>query len=99
MNHPITLLKTLEKKQVRKCQKRLQTFNLVSVSRDKNVILLLACFGLIFTRSLTLLSLWFLSHYTPSFPGSARTESNTESGIFTKFFIPNESISELNVNR
>ena len=39
----------------------------------------------------------------PSFPRSARAESNTESGIFTNIlhsnsFVKNESISELKVN-
>ena len=44
------------------------------ISRNNNFILLLSCFGLIFTRPLTLPSLRCRS---------ARVESNTESGIFT----------------
>ena len=40
---------------------------------------------------------------SPSFPRSARAESNTESGIFINIlypnsFVKNESISELKVN-
>ena len=53
MNQTINLLKT-QKKIVNKDFRYLVVF---LISRDKNFILLLACFGLIFTRSLTLLSL------------------------------------------
>ena len=51
------------------------------IFRDKNFILLLACFGSIFTRSLTLLS--FSPTISPSFPRSTRAESSTDPGIFT----------------
>ena len=59
------LAKNSRKKHVRKCQQRLQIFISVLISRDKNFILLLTCFGLIFTRLLTLLSLGFFFHYIP----------------------------------
>ena len=55
------------------------------ISRDKKFILLLACFGLIFTRSLNFyqfLSLYFF-YSPPSFSRSARAESNPEPGMFT----------------
>ena len=89
------LAKNTRNKHVRKCHQRLQVFSCVLISRDKNFILLLVCFALIFTRLLTLLSLPFCSHsslsfyshfflfLSPSFSCSARTESNTESAIFT----------------
>ena len=48
INQPITLLKSLKKTR-KKCQRRLQIFSRVLISRDKNFILLLASFGLIFT--------------------------------------------------
>ena len=56
MNQPITLLKT-QKKPVRNVNKDCWYLAVFLISRDKNFILLLACFGLIFTRSLTLVSL------------------------------------------
>ena len=56
MNQPITLLKTEEKKTRKEMSTKIADI-LFLISRGKNFILLLACFGLIFTRSLTLLSL------------------------------------------
>ena len=64
------LAKSSGKKHERKCQQNLQIFSRVLISPDKDFILLLACFGLIFTRSLTLLSLRFFSRYIPFFPRS-----------------------------
>ena len=56
MNQPITLLKTEEKKTRKEMSTKIADI-LFLISSGKNFILLLACFGLIFTRSLTLLSL------------------------------------------
>ena len=54
------------------------------MTKTFKLFLPLAYFGLIFTRSLRLLSLYFFSlTMSPSFPCSARAESEIESGIFT----------------
>ena len=70
------------------------------ISCDKHFNLPLACFGLILTRSPTLLSLYFPLTMPPSFPRSARAKSKTEPGILTNISSFNsvaksESISEL----
>ena len=94
------LSKNSGKKHVKKCQQRLQIFSSILISRDKNFILLLACFGLIFTRSLTWLSLRFFSHYIP-FPFPVALEQNLilRQQSLLIFQSESESISELNINR
>ena len=100
MNPPVTLLKTLEKKYIRKCQREDCRYLVVFlISRDKNFILLLACFGLIFTKSLTLLSLVFLSLYRLLFPVALEQNLILSQENLRIFYILNESISELKVNR
>ena len=83
MNQPITLLKTQGKNTQENVNKDCIYLAVFLISCDKNFILLLACFGLIFARSLALLSLQFFCHYIAFFSCSARAEWNTESGIFT----------------
>ena len=73
------------------------------IPRDKNFILLLACFVLVFTRLPSLLMLEFSLAISVSFLRSARAESNTEPGIFADILhsnslLKNEGISELKVN-
>ena len=83
INQLITLLKTKEKNtQENYVNKNCRYLSVFLNSRDKNSILLLACFGLIFTRSLTLLRLLIFPASSSSFLRSARAESNTGSGIF-----------------
>ena len=72
-------------------------------SRDKNFILLLACFVLILPDCLHWQAYSFSLAILPSSPLSARVESNIESGIFANIlhsnsFFKNKSISELKVN-
>ena len=69
------------------------------ISRDENFILLIACFGLIFSRSLTLLSLVFLSLYRFLFSVALEQNLMLSQGYLLMFYIPNEIISELKVNR
>ena len=69
------------------------------ISRDENFILLIACFGLIFSRSLTLLSLVFLSLYRLLFSVALEQNLMLSQGSLLIFYIPNEIISELKVNR
>ena len=69
------------------------------ISRDENFILLIACFGLIFSRSLTLLSLVFLSLYRLLFSVALEQNLMVSQGYLLMFYIPNEIISELKVNR
>ena len=69
------------------------------ISRDENFILLIACFGLIFSRSLTLLSLVFLSLYRLLFSVALEQNLMLSQGYLLIFYIPNEIISELKVNR
>ena len=69
------------------------------ISRDENFILLIACFGLIFSRSLTLLSLVFLSLYRLLFSVALEQNLMLSQGYLLMFYIPNEIISELKVNR
>ena len=57
MNQPITLLKTQEKNMWENVSKAYRYLVMFLISCDKNFILLLAYFDLIFTRLLTLLSL------------------------------------------
>ena len=64
---PNHLAKNSRKKHVRKCQQRLQIFSRVLISYDKNFILLSTCFGLIFTKLFTLLSLRFFCRYIALF--------------------------------
>ena len=69
------------------------------ISRDENFILLIACFGLIFSRSLTLLNLVFLSLYRLLFSVALEQNLMLSQGYLLMFYIPNEIISELKVNR
>ena len=69
------------------------------ISRDENFILLIACFGLIFSKSLTLLSLVFLSLYRLLFSVALEQNLMLSQGYLLMFYIPNEIISELKVNR
>ena len=69
------------------------------ISRDENFILLIACFGLIFSRSLTLLSLVFLSLYRLLFSVALEQNLMLSQGSLLIFYIPNEIISELKGNR
>ena len=74
-------------------------FSCFVISHDKNFTLLLAYFGLIFTRSLTLLSLVFLPLYHLIFPVALEENLILSQESLLIFYIPNKSISELNVNR
>ena len=60
------LAKNCRKKTPKKISTKITDIQFLT-SRDKNFILILTCFGIIFTRSLTLLSLQFFSHYSSCF--------------------------------
>ena len=68
------------------------------ISCNKNSFFVISMFWINFYRIAYIAKLSFSLTTSPSFPGSARAESNTEESLLI-FYILNESISELKVNR
>ena len=88
LNESVSHLAKSSKKLVRKCQQRLQRFSCDLISIDKDFILLLACFSLIFTRLLTLTSLQFFSLYPLLFSIALEQNLILSQESLLMFYIP-----------
>ena len=82
MNQPITLLKTLEKNTYENVNKDCRYLVVFLISCDKNSFFAISMFWLNFYQIAYIAKLSFSLTTSPSFPGSARAESNTEPRIF-----------------
>ena len=96
MNH---LAENSRKKHVRKCQRRLQIFSRVLISRDKNFYFAISMFWFNFYQIAYIAKLTvFLSLYPLLIPVALEQNLILSQESLLISYIPNESISELKVN-